>query len=221
MVIRSVTFRKCWRSIYFQGHCTQYFRYWPYSPRWWSIPIQTRSKMENSPSTSKTNGTVWPLKWQSKPTAVKQSLLKWMLEICCWTQQTNAKWLFPWRVCSICRSSRWWGYLVSLAFMGFRGEFLKSPCCWKTNLQSCPRRKKWILQEVDKENPAVNYSNDTTYLATLQNDLLVSKANAGTWITVLGIKQNAERSMFFSWTKRECPGLPISPKWWWWKQRPS
>ena len=53
--------------------------------------------------------------------------------------------------------------------------------------------KNGFLRGSRQENPAVNYSNDATYLATLQNDLLVSKGQRqGRRITVLGIEQNAE-----------------------------
>ena len=63
--------------------------------------------------------------------------------------------------------------------MGYFRGGSKSPRLSENQFYNLVREgKNGFYTEVDKENPAVNYSNDATYLATLQNDLLVLKVNA-------------------------------------------
>ncbi len=53
------------------------------------------------------------------------------------------------------------GILWSLAFMGFRGVNSKSPRCRKP-FNLVRRKNGFYTEGFDKENPAVNYSNDAT-----------------------------------------------------------
>lgn len=104
------------------------------------------------------------------------------------------------------------GDIVSLAFMGFRGEFQNLPAVEKPIYNLVREGKNGFYTEVDKENPAVNYSNDATYLATLQNDLLVSQGQRqGRRITVLGIEQNAEGKHVLQLDEKGNVRIAISP----------
>ena len=84
------------------------------------------------------------------------------------------------------------GDVVSLPFMGFKGEFQNLPAVEKPVYDLVREGKDGFYYHIPKDLN-ISYSANVSALLTLQNDLLLTQGKRdGRRITVLGIEENAE-----------------------------